>query len=451
MTTTRFVPTVNMISFSTDFPFMRVESNRCRCFSFVAAYLALMWSRPFVLVARRCAAAAVVTPAARRHSGVSGGAVLAALLAPPILRHSAAVLHLYSAARSRVSALRGGAALALASTLTSKNCELLNRHNKKKSTSTLSCTKPNDNLLNGATAAFNYRVYLAVGSNLGDRYSNICRALQLLARTDDDMVVVRVLRTSFLHETAPMYVTDQLAFLNGAVEVGTSLEPLELLRRIKDVEGQLGRDFSAKRNGPRPVDLDILCYERWDTGAVLAMDTPELTVPHPRIQERDFVLIPLIEVAGPGRRNLPGIEGTLDDALNRLVATTKPNAPPSAVRVLPLPRGRMLYFNETIIMGILNVTPDSFSDGGRWTDSVEAAVRRALEMEREGARIVDIGGESTRPGALEVAVEEELRRTIPVIQAIRKGTLHLRRDGIAVAAGRRSKYDSCSCRYCYCY
>ncbi len=75
--------------------------------------------------------------------------------------------------------------------------------------------------------------------------------------------------------------------------------------------------------------------------------------------------------------------------------------------------------HEVLIMGILNVTPDSFSDGGKFFDR-ERAVRRALEMEERGADIVDVGGESTRPGAQKVELEEELDRTIPVIEAVRE-------------------------------
>jgi dihydropteroate synthase len=70
-----------------------------------------------------------------------------------------------------------------------------------------------------------------------------------------------------------------------------------------------------------------------------------------------------------------------------------------------------------LLMGILNVTPDSFSDGGQF-QLVENAVARALQMEADGAAIIDIGGESTRPGAEPVALEEELRRTIPVIREL---------------------------------
>jgi dihydropteroate synthase len=77
------------------------------------------------------------------------------------------------------------------------------------------------------------------------------------------------------------------------------------------------------------------------------------------------------------------------------------------------------FSNKTYIMGILNVTQDSFSDGGLYFDK-SAAIKRANRMVEEGADIIDIGGESTRPGAEPVTVEEELRRTIPVIEVLAK-------------------------------
>jgi 2-amino-4-hydroxy-6-hydroxymethyldihydropteridine diphosphokinase len=278
-----------------------------------------------------------------------------------------------------------------------------------------------------AASNYQYSVYLAVGSNLGDRYANIRQALDDLC---SDATVATVVRTSFLHETAPMYVTDQPPFLNGVVELYTNLEPLDLLRLIKTVEMSLGRDISgeAPRNGPRPVDLDILSYQlvtdSGENSEMMIVSSPELTVPHPRIAERDFVLIPLVEVAGADFV-LPGLIGTVGDAMRNLyqIASLSSPAGHKPVRVLPLPRGRMLYFNETIILGILNATPDSFSDGGQWTTSVDAAVERALTMEAQGADIIDIGGESTRPGAKEVDIDEELRRTIPIIVGIRQSTL----------------------------
>jgi dihydropteroate synthase len=71
-----------------------------------------------------------------------------------------------------------------------------------------------------------------------------------------------------------------------------------------------------------------------------------------------------------------------------------------------------------LIMGVLNITPDSFSDGGRCL-STEKAVEHGLNMSQEGAQIIDVGGESTRPGAESVAAEEELRRVVPVIKELR--------------------------------
>jgi 2-amino-4-hydroxy-6-hydroxymethyldihydropteridine diphosphokinase len=360
---------------------MRISSGRDSNYSLILSLIVIMW-RQFGATIRLSTAKCIRSQCQLRQKASSSLSV---------------------GERIRVTELRGGATFSPAT-----GDPYCNRHRKLSTNST----------------AYKYCVYIAVGSNLGDRFANIRRALQLLSGD------VRLVRTSLLHETAPMYVTDQPAFLNGAVQVETNLEPLELLCRIKDAEGKLGRDFTGTRNGPRPVDLDILCYKTISAdpsveggGEMLVVNTTELTLPHPRIQERDFVLIPLIEVAGRGL-SLPGSNRTLGEALGALQKpqhTTGDEAQPSAVRVLPLPRGRMLYFNETIIMGILNATPDSFSDGGRWTASVDAAVQRALTMVHEGAGIIDIGGESTRPGALEVAIEEELRRTIPIIQGIRKG------------------------------
>ncbi len=84
-------------------------------------------------------------------------------------------------------------------------------------------------------------------------------------------------------------------------------------------------------------------------------------------------------------------------------------------------KGKFLNLgNKTAVMGILNLTPDSFSDGGIYYKDIEKAVERVSQMLDEGADIIDIGGESTRPGAKPVEVEEELERVIPVIQAVRK-------------------------------
>lgn len=82
-------------------------------------------------------------------------------------------------------------------------------------------------------------------------------------------------------------------------------------------------------------------------------------------------------------------------------------------------KGRSLHLStDTQIMGILNLTPDSFSDGGNYADE-EQAVARALQMQKEGAYIIDVGGESTRPGHQQISADEEISRVVPVIQRLR--------------------------------
>ena len=284
------------------------------------------------------------------------------------------------------------------------------------------------------------RVYIAVGANVGDRFHNLMTALAMLEETTIEHIqfdkipsfsqekLIRLVKTSFLRETEPMYVKDQPSFLNGAVEIETNLSPHALLSRLKDVESQIGRDLNGTRYGPRPIDLDIIYYDVKEEmhsdqhhGGIIVNSTT-LEVPHPRIQERDFVLSPLCDL----NRNVvhPSINLSSEEMLFELTSVIgemdEEEEEPPAVKVLPLPRGRMLAFNQTHIMGILNVTPDSFSDGGKYTESVELAVQQALQLVKDGATIIDIGGESTRPGAKEIEVQVELERTIPVIRKLRE-------------------------------
>lgn len=88
------------------------------------------------------------------------------------------------------------------------------------------------------------------------------------------------------------------------------------------------------------------------------------------------------------------------------------------LRTIPTAHGDLVFGGRCLIMGILNVTPDSFSDGGHFFDS-EAAVARALTMQADGADVVDIGGESTRPGSQGIPDDEQIRRVVPVIREAR--------------------------------
>jgi len=127
-------------------------------------------------------------------------------------------------------------------------------------------------------------LYLALGSNLGDRFANLQAAMAALPPA------VRVLARSPVYETPPWGLADQPAFLNMALKGRTALAPLDLLKHLKRLEIELGR-LPAVRWGPRRIDMDILFYDR------LILETPELTLPHPRLHERAFVLVPLADLA----------------------------------------------------------------------------------------------------------------------------------------------------------
>jgi dihydropteroate synthase len=92
--------------------------------------------------------------------------------------------------------------------------------------------------------------------------------------------------------------------------------------------------------------------------------------------------------------------------------------PPRKIHRLQLPSRAIVLGERTLIMGVLNVTPDSFSDGGKFFDA-KRAVAHALAMQRDGADILDVGAESTRPGSLPISAAEELRRLLPVLAALR--------------------------------
>ena len=126
-------------------------------------------------------------------------------------------------------------------------------------------------------------VYISLGSNLGDRVQNLKKALQALPEN------IRVLRVSGLYETDPWGYEEQPAFLNQAAEIKTDLPPVELLRVLKATEGLLGRKPNF-RYGPRQIDMDILFY-----GSEI-ISLPELQIPHPDLQQRAFVLVPLAEL-----------------------------------------------------------------------------------------------------------------------------------------------------------
>ena len=142
--------------------------------------------------------------------------------------------------------------------------------------------------------------YVGLGSNLGDREGTIRAALAKLPG---------VVAVSTLRETDPVGITDQPRFLNGVAALETELAPRELLDVLLAVERRLGRE-RGQRWGPRTIDLDLLLY------GDEVIDETGLTIPHPRLHERRFVLEPLAELSPalvvPGRGRLEDLLAELD-------------------------------------------------------------------------------------------------------------------------------------------
>jgi dihydroneopterin aldolase / 2-amino-4-hydroxy-6-hydroxymethyldihydropteridine diphosphokinase / dihydropteroate synthase len=270
---------------------------------------------------------------------------------------------------------------------------------------------------------------VALGSNLGDRIRNIERAVRMLNASD----TCKVIDTSFLYETPPMYVKDQPYFLNGACRIATKLSPHELLSFTQSIETAIGRDKTGvPEKGPRLVDLDIIFYDRIELN-----DGPKLSIPHPLMKEREFVLRPLADVL-PNYEH-PSASRTVSQLLSILQNSPDYDGGQGIRRVAFVPAPRTSPTQElppnsitpswawgerTRVMGIINTTPDSFSDGG---DNLNATngLKSAVHMVDQGADILDIGGMSTAPNTKEISEKEEISRVVPVIQAIRSAGITL--------------------------
>jgi 2-amino-4-hydroxy-6-hydroxymethyldihydropteridine diphosphokinase len=147
--------------------------------------------------------------------------------------------------------------------------------------------------------------YLSLGSNVGDRVAHLRDAI---ARLES---IGRVVSVSSFYETEPVEVTDQPWFLNCAVGLETALTAEQLMAELLQIEQEMGRRRIQKK-GPRTIDIDILLFDD------LILDSPDVTIPHPAMQKRRFVLEPLAEIAAEARH--PGIKKTIRELLEELPA-----------------------------------------------------------------------------------------------------------------------------------
>ena len=127
--------------------------------------------------------------------------------------------------------------------------------------------------------------YLSLGSNLGNRESNLHDAIARL------QAIGRVAAVSAFYETAPVEFTEQPWFLNCVVALETNMAPRELMAAVLAIEQEMGRHRTEQKKGPRTVDIDILLFDDQ------VVNSPDVTIPHPALHQRRFVLQPLAEIA----------------------------------------------------------------------------------------------------------------------------------------------------------
>lgn len=255
-------------------------------------------------------------------------------------------------------------------------------------------------------------IILGLGSNVGDRLFNLRSALTHLGK----MPGLKILQVSPVYESQPLLPENSnveldkswhVPFLNAAVRCDSDLEPLELLPLLKNIEGEMGRAAVYPRWSPRPIDIDILAWED------KFIRTERLKIPQLNLTSRPFALWPLADIAPFWRYCVPDdvdSDRTADSIVSKWGSRFSGDAPLGTRQI-----------NQRIetpqLVGILNVTPDSFSDGNLFLDS-DKAFLHAQKLFQDGADIIDIGAESTRPGTELITPATEWQRLEPVLAQI---------------------------------
>lgn len=227
------------------------------------------------------------------------------------------------------------------------------------------------------------KCFIGLGSNLGNRRENIENAAKAVLKLSKK----RIFRASVVYETPALTPPGapqdwRRAYLNAVVEIEWDASARDLLKQLKAIEGQMGRT-EAPRWAPRIIDLDLLLF------GDAVIDETDLKVPHPQLLNRSFTLDPLKDLA----------------PMLRVPGTAAP----------VVQQARELKTRSPWIMGIVNITPDSFSDGGQ-TEAPESIEAKIVQMEKLGIHAIDLGAESTRPGAVSITPLEERRRLETVLK-----------------------------------
>ncbi len=241
------------------------------------------------------------------------------------------------------------------------------------------------------------QVAIGLGSNVGDRLRHLQHAFALLPLREKRLSLVLETEALLLEGSPPEW---NRPYLNAVACGTTDLPAHQLLAELKRIEQLLGP--RTARWSPRIMDLDLLAY------GDLVLDEAEFHLPHPELLNRYFTLYPMAQLMPYWRHPIAGktlvelLEGVESTYIRAQVATTK-------------------------LIGVVNVTPDSFSDGGQFVDP-EKSVQQALQLWHEGASFIDLGAASTRPGATRLTHEEEWARLKPHLAALRAHPMRLSVD-----------------------
>ncbi|MHB1946723.1 MAG: dihydropteroate synthase [Gammaproteobacteria bacterium] len=249
-------------------------------------------------------------------------------------------------------------------------------------------------------------VILGLGSNLGDRLGYLRHALALL----------KTIPNFSIEQVSPIYISDALLpenapadwntpYLNLALRCETTLTPYELLNHTKNIENKVGRK-PEKNWGPRVIDIDLLA---WDD---LIQYDEKLHIPHENLHERPFALWPLADVAPHWIYPLEGsAQGKTAVEMISIWGSRFDGLAPFHTRQI------QQRIDTPQLVGILNVTPDSFSDGGKFT-TIENAIDHVKQLVASGAQIIDIGAEATGPNVQSLDADSEWQRLEPVLTAL---------------------------------
>jgi dihydropteroate synthase/2-amino-4-hydroxy-6-hydroxymethyldihydropteridine diphosphokinase len=286
-------------------------------------------------------------------------------------------------------------------------------------------------------------VYLALGSNLGKRFNNFQTCTKLI----EEKGVGRVLKTSQIYESPCINENNQIVeeenkFINAVIKIETSLTPLDLLKACKEIEIYYKRKPKIKYYEEREIDIDIISYNDEVIDITDYESNLCLKIPHPKVFERIFVLKPMLEIDLNVKiydmvsKEMKPVKNILKNLMNKIGDSTVHNFNPDYVNCYDklsyiykvffmnsANRNTEKYFDvsrKTLLMATVNCTPDSFSIA--WLKGESKPYDKIIEyilQFKDEIDIIDIGGESTRPGSYIVEENEEFNRILPLIEKIK--------------------------------